>query len=663
MPVWNSTGMERVRQALAGRRRAVAVARAGAITVLFVVVVRDALAAGHEVQVAEQQAADVLHGDLSPAAHLQVRTAGRRLNDAAGRLRRDRLLLLPATPVLRLAGWIPIVGRPLAEAPDLLALGADVASGGTRLARGLDPLIAETQAGAGPNAPPPAVRLVSALDAGEPALRAAARDLHRAQARRAKLHPDTYRGPFRGFAARLAEFDAVVPPVARQADALALLPAAMRALLGFNGPRTYLLIGQDSAEIRPTGGFIGSAGLITLDRGDLVYQEYRSSYDFDAPDLQPLPAPAPLQQYLGAPIWSLRDANWSPDFPTTARQLITFVQRDLGVTPDGVIAFDNDAVSQILAALGPLSVPGFAQPLTAQSWFDQTTQALITGPGSLLSQLQNANAAKGLGLSAVLKAVLVAVERSSGDQQSRALQALRTAARGGDVQIYAPEPAAAAWARSTEVDGGRTPPGGDALAVVDANLSYTKIGPYIDRALAYEVWLAADGSAQRAELRLTYHNGATNALIADPAKRLLGAQWLPSQGRFEAAPGLFGDYLRLLVPPGSILRSIDGSPAAPDVGDADGFRSIGLFLPLGAQQTQTLSFALAPAFRPAAGDYQLTVFRQPGVPAFPLHIVVHLPNGNAAVAVSSGGAVQGESVVWDTTLAATRTFSLRLVRR
>lgn len=630
-----------------------------ALLATLAIVVRDVQAAGRELQDAQ-----VLHGDLSPAALGQVRVAGRRLSDAAGRLRRDRLVLLPAAPLLRLAGWLPVVGRPLAEAPDLLALGADVSSGGARLAQGIEPLLAETQAGAGSGAIPPAARLVAALDAGRPALLAGDRDLQRAQALRAKLHPQAYRGPFRGVATRLAEFDAVVPGVARQADALALLPAAARALLGFDGPRTYLVVGQDSAEIRPTGGFIGSAGLITLDHGELVFQEYRSSYDFDAPDVPPVTAPAPLQRYLGAPVWSLRDANWSPDFPTSARESIAFVQRDLGITPDGVLAFDNEAVSQLLAALGPLAVPGFTQPLTAQNWFDQTTQALLTGPGSLLSRLQNANAAKGLGLSAVLKAALTTIEHASGEQQAQVLQALRTAARGGDLQIYTPEPAAETWTRSAGLDGGRTLTTGDAIGVVDANLSYTKIGPYIDRALAYEVWLDPDGSAQRAELRLTYHNAVTSDLAADPTKRLLGARWQAAQARFDPAPGLFGDYLRLLLPAGTPVRVVDGPAAAPDVADGDGLRSVGLFMPLEPEQRQTLAFALTPAYRPPApGVYQLTIFRQPGVPPMPLHVVVHLPDGSRAVSVSPGGSVQGQSVVWDLPLSATLTLALRLVRR
>jgi len=628
---------------------------------LGAVVARDALAAARQVQTAEQQVGGLLQGDLGPATRGRVQAAGHTLDEASGRLQRDRLLLSPATPLLRLLGWVPLVGQPLAEAPDLIAAGAEVASGGARLAHGLAPLLAETNAP--PDAAtPPAQRLVAALDAGAPALRHGDKDLQAALARRARLHPEVYRGPFHGLRSQLAAFDASVPGVARQARALALLPAAATALLGFDGPRTYLVLGQDSAELRPTGGFIGSAGLITLERGRLAFQEYRSSYDFDAPNAAPLPAPAPLQQYLGTPVWSLRDANWSPDFPASARQVLAFLQRDLGITPDGVLAFDNDAVSALLAALGPLPVAGFAQPLTAQDWFDQTTQALITAPGSLLSQLQNANAAKGTGLSAVLKAVLASVNSAAGEQQTRALQALRVSARAGDLLLYTPEPPAAAWVQSAGAGGALTPPpAGDVLGAFDANLGYTKIGPYIHRSLQYEVWLGEDGRAQRAQLQLTYSNTATPAQVADPAKRLLGARWLPREGRFEAAPGLFGDYLRVLLPPGSALSSAGGLPDAPRVAQEAGYTSLAQFIPLGPQETQTLTFDLKPGFAPPAPDeYRLTLLKQPGVGQQSVRVSVHLPPGRTAQAVSASGVVQGQTVVWSLDLAGASTFELRL---
>ncbi|HEY7294587.1 MAG TPA: DUF4012 domain-containing protein [Dehalococcoidia bacterium] len=635
-----------------------------ALLALFAVVVRDALAAGRELQTAEHQVGGVLHGDLDPSARGQVRVAGATLDNAAGRLQRDRWLLAPAIPLLRALGWLPLVGRPLSEAPDLLAAATNVASGGAELAHGLDPLLAETETTTDARSAPPAARLVAALDSATAALRQGNRDLQQALEERARLHPDAYHGPFRGLGDRLADFDANVPGVARQANALALLPAAARALLGFNGPRTYLVVGQDSAELRPTGGFIGSAGLITLQQGALVFQEYRSSYDFDAPNAAPLAAPMPLQQYLGTPVWSLRDANWSPDFPTAAQQLIAFVQRDLGISPDGVLAFDNDAVSGLLAALGPLSVPGFAQPLTAETWFDQTTQALITGPGSLLTQLQNANAAKGAGLSAVLKAALATVDRASGERQTGVLQALRAAARGGHLLLYTPEPATTAWTRAAGADGAILPlPAGDALAVVDANLSYTKIDPYIERSYTYEVWLRPDARAERAELRLTYHNTVTSQLAADPAKRLIGARWVPQDGRFEPAPGLFGDYVRLLLPASTALTAGAAGTAEPQIADSDGLRSAGLFLPLGPQEAQTLVFDLQPGFMPPApGTYRLTVFKQPGVDHVTARVIVHLPPGRSA-AVSQGGSVQGGAAVWDLALSATATIQLQLAGR
>ncbi len=36
------------------------------------------------------------------------------------------------------------------------------------------------------------------------------------------------------------------------------------SLLGFDRPRTYLVLGQNEQEIRPTGGFLGTMGVIVI---------------------------------------------------------------------------------------------------------------------------------------------------------------------------------------------------------------------------------------------------------------------------------------------------------------------------------------------------------------------------------------------------------------
>ncbi|MBI2911069.1 MAG: DUF4012 domain-containing protein, partial [Chloroflexi bacterium] len=82
-------------------------------------------------------------------------------------------------------------------------------------------------------------------------------------------------------------------PLAKVRDRLPALRAALQdaaqaapfvpALLGTEGPRTYLLLLQNSTELRATGGFITAVGVLTVENGQLVRQEFRNSFNWDAP--------------------------------------------------------------------------------------------------------------------------------------------------------------------------------------------------------------------------------------------------------------------------------------------------------------------------------------------------------------------------------------------
>ena len=52
--------------------------------------------------------------------------------------------------------------------------------------------------------------------------------------------------------------------------AYAQLDDSIPAILGWDGPRRYLVLTQNPAELRPTGGFIGSFGTVTFDRGRIT---------------------------------------------------------------------------------------------------------------------------------------------------------------------------------------------------------------------------------------------------------------------------------------------------------------------------------------------------------------------------------------------------------
>jgi len=150
-----------------------------------------------------------------------------------------------------------------------------------------------------------------------------------------------------------------------------MLPSAANALLGVDSPRQYLILGQDPFELRATGGFMGGLGLIKVANGAITSLDYRGVLDFEPPNQIRLEPPPPLVKYMGLGGWYLRDANWSPDFPTSARQVEAFFKMDQGVQADGVIALDLYAVQDLLAAIGPVAIPAYKETVTADTLLPQ----------------------------------------------------------------------------------------------------------------------------------------------------------------------------------------------------------------------------------------------------------------------------------------------------
>lgn len=130
-------------------------------------------------------------------------------------------------------------------------------------------------------------------------------------------------------------------------------------LFGFTGKKSYLVLLQNNQELRPTGGLIQAVAVVTIEKGLLVdYQVY----DVDSIDRlfsgQMTPPPE-VQTYLGQKNWVLRDMNWSPNYPDSAKQISTFVEKSIGRKIDGVFAMNLTGLQDILKVTGPLSLPEY----------------------------------------------------------------------------------------------------------------------------------------------------------------------------------------------------------------------------------------------------------------------------------------------------------------
>jgi len=126
-------------------------------------------------------------------------------------------------------------------------------------------------------------------------------------------------------------------------------------MLGADRPVSYLVAYQDANELRASGGFIGSASVITLRRG-VASQVFEST---GIADNLSVPPPEPVAYYNGEPGWLFRDSNWSPDFPTTAALERFFYQLDFHRDVPNVVDVTPQASSDILSATGPIYVPEY----------------------------------------------------------------------------------------------------------------------------------------------------------------------------------------------------------------------------------------------------------------------------------------------------------------
>jgi hypothetical protein len=136
------------------------------------------------------------------------------------------------------------------------------------------------------------------------------------------------------------------------ADAAALAPG----MLGVDVPRNYLLIVQNNAESRASGGIPGALAVLTLDKGKLTLGAQSSASQVGIMD--PV-LPIDSEQaaiYTGRLGKFMQDTNLTPDFPTAASLAQAMWERKTGQRVDGVISLDPVALGFILDATGPVQL-------------------------------------------------------------------------------------------------------------------------------------------------------------------------------------------------------------------------------------------------------------------------------------------------------------------
>ena len=522
-------------------------------------------------------------------------------------------------PALR---WLPTVGPLLGDAPALLDMGDGLTEAGVVLWDAFAPALQDLQSGEGDLLESFAV----ALEQAQPHLGEARAAVQRAQEARAQLTaeslPERLQEP-------LGKLDAVLPWLD---DGLALAQVAPD-LLGMHGPRTYLLLALNEDELRPGGGFITGVGEVRLQAGRIVTMTFRDSYaadDFSLPYPDP---PEPLRRFMGLDLWVFRDSNWSPDFPTAARQALDLYRPGYPVEVAGVATVDQTALRALLNALGPVTVRGetvtgdSVQAFIYEAWTPEEERVTL----DWLRQRKDF-------MGELATAVLSRVESAPGEIDWLALgQAVLQLFESRHLQftLLTDSPAMAVLAERGW-DGSLATTEGDFLAVIEANVGYNKASRKIKRALAYEVDLSRQPF--QSQLTLTYtHTSQVDIPCVSEAR--YDFQYEKMMDRCYWA------YLRLYLPEGARLVEASRHPI-PAAAMWDGQPWLGFPVEEAPEQGHTV---LAQAFLLPSGSrvalhfvyelpagvlqeepggvfhYHLDVQKQAGVDAVPVDISLRLP--------------------------------------
>ena len=558
-------------------------------------------------------------------AHLA--TADQSLTSAQRRLERLR-------PVLALGRPLPGWPGALHETPQMVALARDLSAAGGDGARAYRLLSSriETQT---PDEPA-AARVAAGLESAAPLLKNAHQRLGDALDRRTRLDAAQLTGPLAPGARALDTFDRHAGRLRGNLDLLVLLPDAAHAMLGMDAPRTYVVLGQNSTELRPTGGFIGSLGVLTLDKGRTVREDYRGAYTFDNPARGFEPLPEPLARHLGPGGWAVRDANWSPDFPTSAAKVEEILARQQDLQVDGVIGITTYTVGILLDTLGPVQVESLPVPVTAADWYGLAEEQIYFAADS--NRPGRIEQKKGQVLEPVMRAVIARLQNASGDELPKVYRALKRAVQERQLMVTVRDPAAAALVTRYAADGAMTAPAAsDVVAVVDANVSYSKVGPRIRQRLDYDVWLNAAGAPVQSRLTVSYANTLTPAEAATATdERIGGLEYDPAVRRTRDVPGLYGTYTRVYVPRNSVPRDLGPAPLPVTTREL-GFTTFERYQRVQPGEAARFSYTYQlPTDLCPPGRYQLLLRKQPGTSGPEVEVRIHLPAGITATSDTPG---------------------------
>lgn len=379
--------------------------------------------------------------------------------------------------------------------------------------------------------------------------------------------------------------------------------------------KKILLVIQDDTELRPTGGFVHTLALIHVNRGKITSVDSQSSSELDNLLNGQVTPPSDFVTATDQINWYLRDANWSLDFPTSAKQVSWFYQKETNQKVDAVAFITLSGMQQLLDhqqfelnGIGTIEAQNLKQQLFAQS------QSPSAEAGDIIVQ--------------ILNQYYKNISNLSDEQVLALYQHISEQLQRGDILLYTTDEPVQHLISDSSIAGDNTDASchslnpenciSDTLYLNEANIGINQVNQFIDRQHQHTISVGPEFISHSHTLTLTNNS--------------------PS---LDHPGGTYKVYVRARMPSQSVFEQflINAKPVSESeiihTGSKDNV-TIGTVIEVGVGEKAEFQIDYQVMHSKNKGElqeYQLTMYHQPGTPAAPIEFLLQ-------------GAIEAQKINW-----------------
>ena len=414
------------------------------------------------------------------------------------------------------------------------------------------------------------------------------------------------------FLTKQAEFEKLANNVHAAHLAIPKAEALISALQEATGskdsnPHTFLVVFQNNAELRPTGGFLGSYGTLTASSGTIRTFTFGTDiYKLDKPyaATTKISPPDPLKTITN--YWGFRDSTIGSGFLADGAQNIQkFYTAESGQKIDGVIFVDSTVLEDILRITGSITLPDGTAAINAtsvnqvlttdieQTYYQNPENKATAEPKSVLNQL--------------IPLLIGKLEETPGGFRSLVTD-LRTETTRKSIQFWFAD--ATTEQAAVAVQPFDSPQSGNWLKVVNTNIGGLKSSTSVSQAVKITQQESATSNLLTQTIDISRKHTGTGAW-PDGTNNNYMEVYLPPSAKVTLLPIGQGGKSQLPLDQQQALGTSYGQIVQPHVDTTASWVRVGFWAstPVGGTTTYTLSYTLPLS---QVGDTTITYIKEAG---------------------------------------------------